>query len=153
MHSLCILLCYKVKRCRGGVLLITQWALPLHRLPALLERLCGKASGAVLSQPSQHDADHGQVDPGFFTAREQFIVLGESTPSGEPRECSFYHPTPLQHMKPLRPDLLPVHFGPLRDPDASQAAKGDARPPLPPSRVSPSPKPQNLLSCRRYPPR
>jgi hypothetical protein len=27
-------------------------------------------------------------------------------------------------MKPLRPDLLPVHFDPFRDPDASQAAPG-----------------------------
>src|SRR6266699_3657171 len=78
--------------------------LPLHTAS---ERLYEKASRAVLSQPSQHDAD-----------------LGQATPSGEPSECSFYHPTPLKHMKPLRPDLLPVHFGPLRDPDASQAAPG-----------------------------
>jgi hypothetical protein len=29
------------------------------------ERLCEKALSAALSQTSQHDTDHGEVDPGF----------------------------------------------------------------------------------------
>src|SRR6266702_1485222 len=29
------------------------------------QRLCAKASGAILSQAPEHDADHGEVDPGF----------------------------------------------------------------------------------------
>ncbi len=86
------------------------------------ERLYEKASGAVLSQPSQHDADHSDVDPGFFTAREQFIVLGEPTPRREPGKRSFYYPTPFEDMKASGTDLLPIHFGPFWDPDASSAA-------------------------------
>jgi len=48
-----------------------------------------------LSQTSQHDADHGEVDPGFFTAGEQFVVLGQSAPSGEPGERSLNDPVTL----------------------------------------------------------
>src|SRR5207248_5087785 len=74
-----------------------------------------------MSQTSQHDAAQGEIDPGFFTAGEQFIVLGQSTPGGEPGERSLDNPSPFEHVEPLGPDLLPIHFSPLRDPDASQA--------------------------------
>ena len=77
-----------------------------------------------MRQPWQHDADHGEVYPGLFAAGEQLIVLGEATPSGEPSEGSFSYPTPLEHMKPLKPDLLPVYLDPFPDPDATQAAPG-----------------------------
>lgn len=75
-----------------------------------------------MRQAWQHDADHGEVDPGLFAAGEQLIVLGEATPGGEPSERSFSYPPPLEHRKPLRPDLLPVSLDPFRDPDTTQAA-------------------------------
>jgi hypothetical protein len=31
-------------------------------------RLCAKASGGIGSYPSQHEVDHGEEDPGLFTA-------------------------------------------------------------------------------------
>ena len=71
-----------------------------------------------MSQTSQHDAAHGEIDPGFFTAGEQFIVLGQSTPGGEPGERSLDNPPPFEYVEPLGPDLLPIYFTPLRDPDA-----------------------------------
>ena len=37
--------------------------------------LCVKASGAILSQASKHDPDHGDRDPGLFTAGEHLIVM------------------------------------------------------------------------------
>ena len=77
-----------------------------------------------MSQTSQHDADHGEVDPGFFTAGEQFVVLGQSAPSGEPSERSLHDPATRKDMEPFRPDLLPIHFSPFRGPDASQATPG-----------------------------
>ncbi len=44
------------------------------------KRLCEKASGLGLSQASQHDADHSEVNPGFFEASEYLIVFGKPTP-------------------------------------------------------------------------
>lgn len=85
------------------------------------KRLCVKASGTTLSQTSQHDADHGKVDPCFFTTGEQFVVLGQSAPSGEPGKRSLHHPPARKNMEPLGPHLLPIHFYPLRGPDPSQA--------------------------------
>ncbi len=86
------------------------------------ERLCAKASGLGLRQSSQHDADHGQIDPGFFTAGEHFIVLGKPAPRGKPRERALHDPTPLEHVKAAGPDLLPIDDGVLWSPDAAQAA-------------------------------
>ena len=77
-----------------------------------------------MSQPSQHDADHGDVDPGFFTARKHFVVLGQSAPGGEPSERSLYYPPTRKDMEPPGPDLLPIHFSPFRGPDASHATPG-----------------------------
>src|SRR5437588_11345164 len=93
-------------------------------IAAFSKRLCVKASGAILSQTSQHDADHGQVDPGFFTAGEQFVVLGQSAPRGEPGESALDYPPTRKDMEPLGPDLLPIHLSPFRSPDASQAIPG-----------------------------
>ena len=44
------------------------------------KRLCAKASGLGLCQASHHDADHGEVNPGFFAAGEHLIVFGKPTP-------------------------------------------------------------------------
>lgn len=77
-----------------------------------------------MSQTAQHNADHGDVDPGFFTAWEQFIVLGQAAPGSKPSECSFYYPTPLEHVEPLGANLFPIDFDPLRDSEATQAAPG-----------------------------
>jgi hypothetical protein len=49
-------------------------------------RLCEKASRASGSEPSQHDADHGESDPSFFAALEQFVLLGQAPPGREPSE-------------------------------------------------------------------
>lgn len=77
-----------------------------------------------MSQPSQHDADHGDADPGFFTAREQFVVLGEPAPGRKPSQRSLYYPPTRKDMESPRPDLLPIYFSPFRGPDASQATPG-----------------------------
>jgi len=50
------------------------------------KRLCEKASGLGLSQASHHDADHGEVNPSFFTAGEHLIVFGEPPPRRKPSE-------------------------------------------------------------------
>ena len=47
--------------------------------------LCEKALGAIVSQTSQHDTDHGEVDPSCFTAREQFKILGQSAKGARAR--------------------------------------------------------------------
>jgi hypothetical protein len=62
-------------------------------------RLCEKASGRIESQAPQHDADHGERDPGFFAAGEQLVVLGQAPPSAEPSQGTFDHPAPRQHLE------------------------------------------------------
>src|SRR6266571_7985580 len=86
------------------------------------KRLCAKASGAILSQAPEHDADHGDVDPGFFTARKHFVVKGSPAPGGKPGERALHDPAPLEHVKAAGPDLLPIDDGVLWSPDAAQAA-------------------------------
>src|SRR5713101_2009104 len=88
------------------------------------QRLCAKASGAILCQPPEHDADHGHVNPGFFTAGEQLIVFGEPTPRGEPGEGSLHNPAPFEHVEATGADLLPIDDGVLWCPDAALAAPG-----------------------------
>src|SRR5690242_4657743 len=63
------------------------------------ERLCEKASGAIASQAPQHGADHGERDPGFFTAGEQFVVFCQTPPGAEPGKGAFHHPAPRQHLE------------------------------------------------------
>ncbi len=53
----------------------------LKHVQSRAKRLCAKASGAMLSQASEHESDHGNENPGFFTAGEYFIVFGEPAPS------------------------------------------------------------------------
>jgi len=77
-----------------------------------------------VSQTAQHDADHGDGDPGFFSALKQFIVFGQAAPGSKPGECSFYYPTPLEHVEPLGTNLFPIDFNPFRDPETAQAAPG-----------------------------
>jgi len=89
---------------------------------ARTERLCAKASGAILSQAPEHDADHGDKDPGFLEASKHFIVLGQPAPGGQPRECALHDPTPLEDMEATGSDLLPIDDGVLWGPDAAQAA-------------------------------
>jgi hypothetical protein len=38
-----------------------------------------------LSQTSQHDANHGHVNPGFFTAGKHLVVFGEPTKGAKAR--------------------------------------------------------------------
>jgi hypothetical protein len=77
-----------------------------------------------LSQTSQHDADHGQVDPGFFTAGEHFVVLGESTPGGKPGERALHDPSPFEHMKATRADLFPIDLYSFGYPHTANATPG-----------------------------
>ena len=88
-----------------------------------LEAVC-KGLGAIVSQTSHHNANHGQVDPGFFTAGEQFVVLGQAAPGGEPSKRSLHHPSTRKDMEAFGADLLPVHFRPFRGPGSSQATPG-----------------------------
>ncbi len=91
---------------------------PLDHLTSsyLPESLCEKALGAVVSQTPQHDADHSEVDPGFFTTGEQFLILGQSAPGGEPGERSLDDPSPLKNAEPLGSNLFPIHFLSFRNP-------------------------------------
>ncbi len=41
-----------------------------QRLSQLPQKLCVKASGAVLCHTPDHEPDHSKIDPGFFTAGE-----------------------------------------------------------------------------------
>ena len=77
-----------------------------------------------MSQTSQHDTAHGEVDPGFFTAGEDFVVLGESTPGAKPGERALHDPSPFEHMETTRTDLLPIHLDSFRDPHTADAAPG-----------------------------
>src|SRR6266699_5703755 len=88
--------------------------------PPSSQRLCAKASGAILSQAPEHDADHGDVDPGFFTARKHFVVKGSPAPGGKPGERALHDPAPLEHVKAAGPDLLPIDDGVLWSPDAHE---------------------------------
>src|SRR5260370_33611215 len=91
----------------------------LPRNASWYERLCAKASGAVLCHTPEHESDHGKADPGFFTAGKQLIVLGESTPGGEPGEGSFHNPRTFQHVGAARTDLLRIDDGVIWGPDAT----------------------------------
>src|SRR6266705_1179326 len=88
------------------------------------QRLCAKASGAILSQAPEHDADHGEVDPGFFTARKHFVVFGEPAPGGKPGKRALHDPAPFEDMEASWADLLPIDHGILGCPDPSHATPG-----------------------------
>ena len=96
--------------------------LPL--IAKLSERLCEKASGAILCQTPEHESDHGKADPGFFTAGKQLIVLGESTPGGEPGKRSFHNPPPFEDVEAARTDQPRIDDGVLWSPDATLASPG-----------------------------
>src|SRR5258708_16488570 len=83
------------------------------------QRLCVKASGLGLCQASQHDADHGEINPGFFTAGEHLIVFGEPAPSRKPGEGALDNPAVAKHIKATRSHLLPTDDALLATPDAS----------------------------------
>ncbi len=74
-----------------------------------------------MRQAAQHETDHGQVDPGLFTAGEHFIIFAEPAPGGKPGEGPLDDPASFEHMKAFGTDLLPIDFDPFRDQDASQA--------------------------------
>ena len=88
------------------------------------ERLCAKASGAILSQASQHDPHHSNVDPSLFTAGEHLIIFGKPSPCGKPGERSLHDPAPLEDMEATRPDLLPIHLDAFRYPHTADATPG-----------------------------
>ena len=58
-----------------------------------LDLLSGYLS--CVGKPSEHKSDHGQIDPGFFTGGQDFIVLGQAAPGGEPGKCAFNDPATL----------------------------------------------------------
>lgn len=73
-------------------------------------------------KPSEHEPDHGDIDPGFFTAGKHFVVLGQAAPGGEPGDGALHNPTPFEDMEATGADLLPIDFHPFFDPDPAQAA-------------------------------
>ncbi len=77
-----------------------------------------------MRQASHHEPDHGEVDPGFFTAWKHFIILGKPAPGGKPRERALHNPTPFEDVKATWPNLLPIDDGILWSPDPAQAAPG-----------------------------
>jgi len=83
------------------------------------KRLCAKASGAIWCQASKHKADHGDINPSFFAAGKELIVLGKPAPRSKPGEGTLHDPTPFEHMKAARTDLLPINDGILGSPDGS----------------------------------
>src|SRR5260370_41862138 len=87
-------------------------------------RLCEKASGAIGSYPSQHDADHGEIDPGFFAAGEQLVVLPQTPAGAEPGKGAFHHPAPRQDLEAAGPARRPLLCAVWRGPDAALAAPG-----------------------------
>jgi hypothetical protein len=72
----------------------------------------------------EHESDHGKADPGFLTVREELIVLGKSTPSGEPGERSLHNPAPFEHMEATGTNLLRIKDGVLWGPNATLASPG-----------------------------
>jgi hypothetical protein len=77
-----------------------------------------------LRQTPHHEPDHGEVDPGLFTAWKHFIVFGEPTPGGKPGEGALYYPSPFQHVEATGADLLPINDRLLWCPDATQTSPG-----------------------------
>jgi hypothetical protein len=73
-------------------------------------------------KPSEHETDHRHVDPGFFAALKHFVVLGEPTPGGEPREGSLHDPSPFEDVEATAADLLPIDHRILWSPHVTQAA-------------------------------
>ena len=71
-----------------------------------------------LSQASEHETNHRDENPGFFTAGEHFIVFGEPAPSRKPGESALDNPAVWKHMKTTGSDLLPIDHGIFRSPDA-----------------------------------
>ncbi len=77
-----------------------------------------------MSQASEHDAHHGKVDPGFFTARKHFVVFGQPAPRGKPGERALHERAPLEDMEASWADFLPIDHGILGCPDPAQATPG-----------------------------
>src|SRR2546430_5124979 len=91
----------------------------ISQMPQITQRLCVKASGLGLCQAPQHETDHSDENPGFFTAGEHFIVFGEPSPCRKPGESALDNPSMWKHMKAAGTDLLPIDDGILWSPDAS----------------------------------
>ena len=94
-------------------------SIPVSVLQRVTQRLCVKASGLGLCQAPQHETDHSDENPGFFTAGEHFIVFGEPSPCRKPGESALDNPSMWKHMKAAGTDLLPIDDGILWSPDAS----------------------------------
>src|SRR5258708_16715431 len=119
--------------------LVLPYLLWYHTLlpsAVISKRLCAKASGLGLSQASQHDADHGEVNPGFFAAGEHLIVLGKPTPAGKPGEGTLANPAVGKNMR-IRsvgssPNRSPHPLGPRHLPARSRDVPQSRRPILAP---------------------
>lgn len=53
-----------------------------------------------LGEPGDHEARHGEVNPGFFGAREFLIVLAQASMAPQPAKGPFDHPAARQDLKP-----------------------------------------------------
>src|SRR5260221_12071969 len=107
-------------KARSGLALTPSQFTPLHKIWfGILKRLCVKASGLGLCQASQHDADHGEINPGFFTAGEHLIVFVEPAPSRKPGEGALDNQAVGKNMKATGSDLVPIYDGILGSQDAS----------------------------------
>ncbi len=70
-------------------------------------------------KPSEHEPDHGKVDPGCFAAGKHFVVLGQAAPSGEPGDGALHNPAPFEDMEATGADLLPINHSIFGRPDAA----------------------------------
>lgn len=114
----------KKKGCRNVTHPVRDTILPVPHFSPLFERPpqeTASVSGLCLRQTPEHDADHGDGDPGFFTTRKHFIIFGKPAPRGKPGEGALRDPTVGKNMKTTGTDLLPINHGIFRCPDPSQA--------------------------------
>ena len=54
---------------------------------------------ALLSQSTNHEADHGDGDDGLAGGRKVFVVLAETTMASEPPESALNDPTPRKDLE------------------------------------------------------
>jgi hypothetical protein len=77
------------------------------------------------SEPPEHEADHGEVDPGLTGGAEPLILAAESAVAQQPGESPLDHPPSGQHVEAwggqiLRPINL-LRWDVVRDPVAFEA--------------------------------
>ena len=58
-----------------------------------------RSSNLTLSEPAEHERDHGDLDETFGRRRVDFVVLAQATGIAEPGQGSLDQPAPRQHFE------------------------------------------------------